>query len=187
METINEKNIGTLIHIYDHLNDGYFSAHHQLQYYNEKAYNLYLNKDNDGLLSLYNELKNTIPDSILTIIENSPGIRYFCCDGCHDAKIKDAYIDEDYLSIILDSDGMLGCLNVDKIFEVKIKTNSKTTCQELLDDIKIFKGMYWLYSDITFNNSVIDFELELQAFSDTSYINIKYKFIISDIVIKQKK
>jgi len=184
MERINEKNLGTLIHIYDHFNDGYFSAHHQLQYYNENAYKLYLKKDNEGLLSLYNELKNTIPESILSIIENSPGIRYFFCDGCHDAKIKDIYIDEDYLSILLDSDGMLGCLNVDKFFVVKIKTNSKTTCQELLNDIKIFKGMYWLYSDLVFNNEIINFELELQAFSDTAYQNIKYEFAITDIVIE---
>ncbi len=183
MKADDEKNLGTLVHIYDFLNGGYFSSHHQLKYYNEKAYNLYLNKDNDALLNLYAQKKNTIPNSIISTIENSPGIRYFCCDGCHDAKITDAYIDEDSLSISLNPDGMLGCLAVDKPFVVKIKTNSNSACEKLVDDVKIFNSIYWLYSDIDFSNGNIYFELELQGFTDTSYENIIYKFNINDIVI----
>ena len=57
MKADDEKNLGTLVHIYDFLNGGYFSSHHQLKYYNEKAYNLYLNKDNDALLNLYAQKK----------------------------------------------------------------------------------------------------------------------------------
>lgn len=184
MKTIVDKNLGTLVHIYDYLNGGYFVAHHQLQYYNEQAYQLYLNKDKEKLLKLYNNLKSGIPNSIISIIENSPSIRYFCCDGCHDAKITNAYIENNYLVIELNTDGMLGCLNVHKSCFVKIKSNTELSCHELINDVKLFKQMYWLYSDISFDDDIVNFALEVQVFIDTSYENIKYEFSITDIVVE---
>lgn len=184
MKTIIDKNLGALVHVYDYLNGGYFVAHHQLQYYDEKAYELYINDDKNNLIRLYNQLKANVPDSILSIIEKSAGIRYFCCDGCHDAKIKNAYMDDCYLVIVLDTDGMQGCLDVDESCLIKIKTDTELSCQALINDIQIFKGLFWLSSDLFFNDNIINLELELQAFSDSSYENIKYEFVITDIEIE---
>lgn len=184
MKTIINNKIGTLIHIYDYLHGGYFVGHHQLQYYDKQAYQLYLNKDKQKLSNLYNTLRADVPNQIMSVIEKSAGIRYFCCDDCHDAKITNAYFEDNFFIIQLNTNGMLGCLNVGKHCMVKIKTDTKSSCQKLMDDIKTFNCAYWLYSDISFDDDTINFELETQVFTDTSYNNIKYNFCITDIVVE---
>lgn len=183
MKVFIDKNIGTLVHIYDYLNGGYFSTHNQLQFFSEKAYQLYLGNDKNELLKLYNKLKDNVSAFILSTIENSPGIRYFCCDSCHDAKINDVYIDKDCVIIILDTSNMLGCLDIEKTCIIKIKTDTNISCRELIDDVKTFKKVYWISSDIIFNLDTISFELEVQANTNKNYQNIKYEFIITDIEI----
>jgi len=183
MEIKVDKKIGTLIHIYDYLNGGYFSAHHQLKYYDEKAYQLYLSEDRVGLSKLYNELKLDIESKITNIIEKSAGIRYFCCDGCHDARIMDAYIDGDYFVIKLDTDGMLGCLDVEKFCSIKINTKSNISIEDLIQDIDVFDRIFWLNSEIAFDNGVI-FRLEAQVFNGDNCQNIWYEFNIKDIIIE---
>lgn len=179
-----EKNIGTLAHIYDFLNGGYYASHNQLQYYNKEAYDLYLSNDREQLLNLYNQIKINIPNNIVSAFERSPGIRYFYCDCCHDAKIKNVYIDNEYLFIKLETVGMLGCLNIDNECTIKLKTNSINICQNLIDDFNIFKKMYWIDNIISFNAGGINFDLELQSFTDNTHENIKYNFIIDDIIVE---
>ena len=184
MQTVIDKNLGTLVLIYDFLNGGYFFSYHQLQFYNEKAYRLYLKNNKKALVKLYKQLCAYVPSSVLSSIENSPGIRYFCCDCCHDAKIQAVYIDGGYLTILLDTDGMLGCLNVDKTCKIKLRTNSEKVIKKIIEDSKIFEKLFWLSSNIIFDDDVITFELELQTFIDSTCRNIKYEFIIDDIVIE---
>ena len=86
-----DKKIGTLALIYEHLNGGYYSPCCELiSYYSQQAHQLVLNKNKAKLLDLYNELKKDVPNYIVSSIEKSAGIRYFCCDDCHDAFIKNA-------------------------------------------------------------------------------------------------
>lgn len=79
---------------------------------------------------------------------------------------------------------MLECLNVNKSCFVKIKGNTELSCHELINDVKLFKQMYWLYSDISFDDDIVNFALEAQVFTDTSYEDMKYEFSITDIVVE---
>lgn len=179
--------IGSLIHIYDYLNGGYFCAHHQLQYYNREAYKLCLDDNKKALIGMYDKLKDSVPSCVIEAIERSKGIRYFGCDGCHDAEVTNAYMLDDCLVLELDTIGMLGCLDIGDKCCLKIKTNSTITCNEIIEDVRTFKKMYWINLDIFFNDNCIEFTLELQTLTNAQCNNIKYTFVIDDIVIDEKE
>lgn len=179
-----KKKIGVLVHIYDYLNGGYFNGHHQLQYYDENAYQLYLKGDNQGLKEVYNTLKQDMPKFVVENVENLAGIRYFYCDGCHDARIKNVIYEGDFLFIDLDTTGMLGCLKVSDNREIKIKTESDKVCEKLINDFKLSQKAFWINNDIVFDESNMWFLLELEIYNKETYKNIEYKFKISDIVIE---
>ena len=185
MKIFVNKEIGTLVHIYSFLNGGYFASNNQLFYYNEKAYQLYSNNKKDELLNIYNNLKIQIPNYVLSHIERSAGIRYFCCDGCHDAEIKFASYKNGVLSIELDLAGMLGCLNIkNNSCVVKIKTKSTEVADYLINDVEVFDNLIWLNNEISFDENNVYFDLEIQAFKNQTHENIKYQFIIEDISIE---
>lgn len=184
MKVLIDKNLATLIHVYDILNGGYYAAHHQLRFFDDRAYTLYLNDDREGLRNLYYKLKNNVPDWILKFVENSKGIRYFCCDGCHDAKVVGVECFGDELIIKLDTSGMLGCLNVDKFCTIKIKTSDTKPCDDFISDFEYFEQMYWLSTDITFEEGKVNFELGVQVFSGNHHEDLCYKFKILDIEIE---
>ena len=184
MKVLIDKNLVTLVHVYDILNGGYYAAHHQLRFFDDKAYRLYQNKDWEGLKNLYYELKDTVPDWILEFVENSKGIRYFCCDGCHDARVIGVDYVGDGLNIKLDTTGMLGCLDVGNTCVVKIKTETSNACNEFVYDFECFEKMYWLSTDITFEEGTVNFELGVQAFNGSSHEDICYRFKILDIEIE---
>ena len=184
MKVLIDKKICTLIHIYDFLNGGYFVAHHQLRVFDDVAYNLYLNKDREGLQNLYENMKGGIPSWLLKFIEKSKGIRYFCCDGCHDAMVLGIEEQGDDLLVKFDTTGMLGCLDVGDTFTIKIKAKNKNNFEELIYDFGIFERMYCLSADVSFEGGKAYFDLGLQVFKDKTHEDRVYTFEISDIEVE---
>lgn len=185
-----EKQICILAHIYDFLSGGYFASHNQLMFYDKKIYNLYLKNNKDKLNNLYNNLRKEIPTNIVEVIEKSAGIRYFLCDGCHDAQIKGIKNIEkdgltDYLIINLDTAGMLGCLNLkDTNCKIIIETTKKEENKIIIDDFDKYQRVFWISNDVVFGNDCIYFELELEAFTSEQYERLNYKFKIYNIFIE---
>lgn len=184
MKVLIDKNLAILIHVYDILNGGYYAAHHQLRFFDDVAYKLYLNDDKEGLKKLYENLKGSVPSWVLKLVEDSKGIRYFCCDGCHDAQIIDVEHQSDGVAIKIDTTGMLGCLDVKKTYKIILKTETLESCEGLLYDFKSFERMYWLSTDITFEAGKTNFELGVQTFTKESHAETNYKFKVIDIVIE---
>ena len=185
MDKVLENKLGIMCHIYDYLHGGYFASHNQLAFYDGNVFNYYINKDKNALLKKYDELKQQVPSFIVKSIEKSAGIRYFICDSCHDAQIKGVEYGSGNLIININTEGMLGCLNlIDTECKIIAKVSSKQSIDELLIDFNNFERMFWISNDIICDNNEIYFVLELQGFKGRIHENIHYKFKISDIIVK---
>lgn len=186
-----EKKICILAHIYDFIHGGCFASHHQLRYYDDKIYDLYLNNDKTQLINLYNELKKEISLNIVKNIEKSAGIRYFLCDGCHDAKVENVSYKEknyksSYLIIDLNTENMLGCLSLKNNYcKIKLETYKKEECQSIINDFNNSEKLYWLSSSIQFENNEMYFIIELQSFKGKTNEILNYKFKIFNVLIEQ--
>ena len=186
-----EKQVYVLTHIYDFLNGGYFSSHNQLMFYDKKIYNLYLKNNKDKLNNLYNNLRKETPTTIVESVEKSAGIRYFLCDGCHDAQIKGIkHIEKDDLTdcliINLDTTGMLGCLNLKGTnCKIIVETTKEEENKIILDDFNKYQRIFWISNDIVFDNNYTYFELELEVLQGERYERLNYKFKIYNIFIEQ--
>ncbi len=134
---------------------------------------------------IYVSLKQDVPDNIISKIEQSAGIRYFICDDCHDAQIENVEFESDCLTLKLDTEGMLGCLNIEgNNCSIMLNTFNSSDVKKLLVDFKKFERVFWLHSEIEFENGDVFFILELQWFNKHDYKNLNYKFKISDIKIE---
>lgn len=183
--------IGILAHVYDFIHGGHFASHHQLRFYDKNVYNYYIKDDKKTLTGLYNNLKEEVSADIVNKIEESAGVRYFLCDGCHDARVVNVvYKEKDYKSnhliIELNTEGMLGCLNLKtNNCKIKLETSKKEEYQSIISDFNNSERLYWISSNIEFENNEMYFMLELQSFKGKNYENFNYKFKIFDVLIEQ--
>lgn len=186
------EKIGVLVHIYDFLNGGYFAAHHQLRFYSQKVYALYLENNVAKLAEIYQKEKRGVPVEIVEIIEKSAGIRYFLCDDCHDARVENIELktkDEksSLLTFHLNTDGMLGCLALrDEKCKVVLEVPKEDgVLDSFFADERIKCGrLYWIDSEIDFDDCDIYFTLALQVLNGNGYEDVKYRFKLKDILIE---
>lgn len=186
MEIKVDNELATFIHLYDYLNGGYYASHNQLRFFDEQAYNYYKNDDKTKLLELYNKLRKNVPEQIYRTIEKSAGIRYFCCDGCHDARIVQADFEDNCLTLSLDVNGMLGCLKISRENNctIKIYTTSLANSKYLVNDVKVNKKVFWVMESICFDDDKVILKLGVELYKNNGYEKVEYELVVDDITIE---
>lgn len=181
-----DKDLATFVHLHDYLNGGYYASHNQLSFFNEQAYEYYKDNNKEKIIELYDNLKVNVPKQIFEVIERSAGIRYFCCDGCHDARIVKASFEENCLTLTLDVIGMLGCLNISResYCTIRIYTTSLANSKYLVNDVKIHKKVFWVMEAIYFEDDKVILELGVELYKYNGYEKIEYELVVDDIIIE---
>lgn len=185
MEYKANKEIQILAHIYDFLNGGYFSSAWQLEYIDKEIFLLCKKKDKTNLKIKYDLFKINYPKQVISQLEKSAGIRYFLCDGCHDAQITNICEFENGIKFCLNTNQMLGGIT-NKIDNgnvvITLYSKDKNQFKELLFSY-IPNKSYWLYDDIILLENNFKFSLEIDTCSNETMERFKATFLLDNIEI----